>query len=201
MGKFCKDCGRQIIGESVFCSGCGSRIPAAGTSAGSGQPLTLSQEVKNFETLINAAFYDPDLLDELTVMKYIIKFVENDLDAGAGYSRDCRTNRLLLLQGVLEQMDFDIRDSTIEYLYDSLIADLDRKKIPGHSMLHVELNARVSTDASGTVCYELVCPACDRYIRYDTAEDHGKSGRPWKLICPHCSFNAVMSRPPLVKKE
>jgi tetratricopeptide (TPR) repeat protein len=201
---FCQNCGFQLVSDdSLFCSRCGTKVCDSSSpqkkSVENNQTLTLNEIEEIFFNFIHALFDDVDKLDEITTIKVIIKAAENDLKKTEGYSREFRTNRILIIQEVLSKLGFDIENNTIEYLYDSIISDMDLHKIPNHKMLHYEFETSVKKDESGTVFYEIMCPACDKNIRFEIAEERVKECFQWNLICPFCSYKADISQSCLIK--
>ena len=204
MVLYCQKCGSQLVAnDSLFCSRCGTKICATSPPQIKGddenQSLSISEVIDVFSDLILGAFNDLDKLDEITIIKYILKLIENDVK-NETYSRKFRTNRIVLIQGILHQLGFDIGDNTIEYLYDSIISDMDLGKIPNHSIQNYKFGISVNKEEAGPAFFEFMCPVCDKNIRFEVSEEYLKDSHDWKLICPDCSYKAEISQSSLKRK-
>jgi DNA-directed RNA polymerase subunit M/transcription elongation factor TFIIS len=205
MVKYCQNCGSQLVNDdSLFCSRCGTKVcsshPPQTKSVTNNHQLTLEEATDIFYDIMSSAFNDLEKLDEITIIKYLIKLAENDLKQTDGFSREFRTTRILIIQCVLRELGFDIEDNTVEYLYDSIISDMDLHKIPNHTMLGNEFIISVIKDDSDVCFYEFVCPACDENIRFEIAEESLKDSLQWKFICPNCSYKLDISQSTLKRK-
>jgi len=205
MVKYCQNCGSQLVADdSFFCSRCGANVCIFNSpqekSVENNQQLTLDEATDLFYRIFLASFDDVDKLDEITTIKYIIKLSENDLKQTEGFSRGFRTNRISIIQGTLSELGFDIDDNTVEYLYDSIISDMDLHKIPSHSILHHECEVIVHKDDFGVVFYEYMCPACDENIRFELTEQDLKANHQRKLICSNCSYKGGISQSSMITK-
>lgn len=204
MVVYCQNCGSQLSSDdSIFCSRCGTKHSVSFHQSNerevNDESLSLNEIVDVFSNLINGAFYDTDKLDEITTIKYFIRIVENDLK-NETYLRKYRANRILMIQGILREQGFDIRDNTVEYLYDSIISDMDLHKISNHSIHNNKFEVTVKKDENGPAFYDFVCLVCDNNLRIEIVDDHLNDNHNWEIICPHCSYIIKYSESALVKK-
>ena len=206
MVLFCQKCGSKMVADdSVFCSKCGVKISVTNNpqqyDENSTTQLTYDEAIDYFKRIVLAAFQDLEKIDELTIIKYFIKMCENDLKNTSGYSRANRSGRIAILQGGLKELEFDISDKTIEYLYDSIISDMDLKKIPNHSVVEDNFSVTVKKDDEGKIFYEILCPACDESIRFKITEQSLYTNENFKIICPYCSYKAEISKSAIHKRN
>jgi DNA-directed RNA polymerase subunit RPC12/RpoP len=206
MVVYCHKCGSQLAADnSIFCSRCGTKLsvssPQHKESEVNDESLNLNEIVDNFSNLMNGAFSDIDKLDEITAIKYFIRIVENDIKNDI-FSRKFRTNRILMIQGILREQGFDIRDNTVEYLYDSIISDMDLHKISNHSILHHnKFDFSVKKDETGPAFFDFMCLVCDNNVRVEIAEDYLKDNSDLEIICPHCSYIIKILQSTFIKQR
>lgn len=205
MVVYCQNCGYQLSSDdSIFCSRCGTKHSVSSLQSNerevNDESLSLNEIVDVFSNLINGAFYDTDKLDEITTIKYFIRIVENDLK-NETYLRKYRANRILMIQGILREQGFDIRDNTVEYLYDSIISDMDLHKISNHSIHSNKFDVTVKKDENGSIFYNFMCLICDNNLRIEIAEKHLNNSQNCEIICPHCSYIIKISLSALIKKR
>lgn len=205
MVAYCQKCGSQLAAEdSLFCSRCGTKLVTSSLqyneSEVNNESISLNEIVDAFSNLVNGAFYDLDNLDEITTIRYFIRVIENDIKSEA-YSRKYRTNRILMIRGILRELGFDISDNTVEYLYDSIISDMDLHKISNHSILNSKFEVTVKKGENGSAFYDFACLVCDNNLRVEVAEEHLNDNHISEIICPHCSYKIKFLQSSLIKKR